>query len=176
MSFTPFPDVPAAPGVPPLLGQLTSAGNGVARLAGFAQDITYQVGGIAAAIGDLPALAAGVTSQIADTATAIIALPFDAAASIAGQVSGMADTINGMMGGVPVMLGTLDGVTTGIVGFPAALAGGGAIRLITRIVGGVEAAVAIELPLLIGDPRQHPTFDRAKIGADQHVPGSRLNH
>ena len=56
------------------------------------------------------------------------------------------------------------------------LAGGLAVRLVARIAGRVKAAVGVELPLFAGNPRQHAAFDRAEIGADQHVPGRRVDH
>src|SRR5262245_42536233 len=50
------------------------------------------------------------------------------------------------------------------------LAGSRAVGLVTGIVCSIEAAVGVELPLLLGDPCQHATFDAAEIRADQHMP------
>ena len=47
------------------------------------------------------------------------------------------------------------------------------IRFIARIMRGVEAPVTVELPVFPGYPRQHPAFDCAEVGADQHVTGCR---
>src|SRR5262249_47869481 len=35
----------------------------------------------------------------------------------------------------------------------------GAVRLITRVAGGVEAPIGVELPLLTGNPRQRAALD-----------------
>ena len=40
----------------------------------------------------------------------------------------------------------------------------------------VEAPVGIELPLFAGNPGQHPGFDAAEVGADQHMPGCCTDH
>ena len=56
------------------------------------------------------------------------------------------------------------------------LARGLAVRLIARITGRIKPAVGVELPTFTGNPRQDAALDRAEIGADQHVPGSRVDH
>jgi hypothetical protein len=49
------------------------------------------------------------------------------------------------------------------VQFVENFARGDAIRFIARIMSGIEPAVAVELPLLAGDPRQNPAFNAAEI-------------
>ena len=61
----------------------------------------------------------------------------------------------------------------GAVRHPKYLAGRDAVRLITRILRGVEAAIAVELPFLTSDPSQNPAFDRAEIRANENVPTAR---
>src|SRR5262245_32057570 len=51
------------------------------------------------------------------------------------------------------------------------LARGDAIRFVARIVRGVKATVAFELPLFTGGPRQHAAFDAAEIAAEQLITG-----
>ena len=54
------------------------------------------------------------------------------------------------------------------------LAGGDAIRLIARITRSVEAAIAVQLPLLAGSPRQYAGFNAAEVGADSLCPGAAI--
>jgi hypothetical protein len=125
MDFLPFPDVPAVAGVPPLLGQLSSAGDGVARLAGFSATIAGNVGVQQAAIAGLPPLVAAITPQMAAASAAIsVALPGALGVSLSGRLDGMSLGLTASMGRVPGMIGTLDGVTTAVVGFPSTLIGG----------------------------------------------------
>src|SRR5262249_20756776 len=55
-------------------------------------------------------------------------------------------------------------------------AGSDAIRLITRIVRGIEPAIAVELPVLIRDPGQAPGLDAGEITSNQYVLGSSTDH
>ena len=59
---------------------------------------------------------------------------------------------------------------------PENLARSHTIRLVARILCGVEAPIAIELPFLTRNPSQDTTFDCTKIGADQDMPGCRAYH
>ena len=56
------------------------------------------------------------------------------------------------------------------------LACGLAVRLVARITCRVKSAVGVELPIFASNPRQDAAFDRAEIGADQHVPGRCADH
>src|SRR5262249_30356125 len=51
------------------------------------------------------------------------------------------------------------------------LASGDAVRFILGIMSGIKPAVAIQFPFFACIPRQHTTFDRAEVAADQHEPG-----
>src|SRR5262249_3482256 len=48
------------------------------------------------------------------------------------------------------------------VGDPKYFACGDAIRLVARILRGIEAAIGIQLPVFAGDPSQYTAFDRAE--------------
>ena len=56
------------------------------------------------------------------------------------------------------------------------LAGRLAVGLVPRIARCVITAIGVELPVLAGDPRQHPGFNAAEIRADEHVAGRRNDH
>src|SRR5215510_12349840 len=50
------------------------------------------------------------------------------------------------------------------------------IRFITRIMCCVITPVCFEFPLFARSPRQHSTFNAAKVGPDQHLPGCGVDH
>src|SRR6266542_4229196 len=56
------------------------------------------------------------------------------------------------------------------------LAGRDAIRLISRILSRIDAAVGIELPLLVADPGEDPGFNAGEIGANQLMPRCGADH
>src|SRR5262249_14894171 len=55
-------------------------------------------------------------------------------------------------------------------------AGSDAVGLVARIVRGVEAAIAVELPTFIRDPSQAPRLDAGEVASDQYVLESSADH
>src|SRR5690349_4849665 len=49
------------------------------------------------------------------------------------------------------------------------LASADAVRLIAGIICGIKPAIAVQFPLYLSSPGQHPAFDAAEICPDQHL-------